>query len=74
MFDNLFVYFGPIWSAAALLSIVLVLFAVAAVQTLRLALASARWPQQVVIAWLEWRQRLASGWAASCAARRQRRR
>jgi hypothetical protein len=63
MFDNLFAHFGPIWSASALFGIVLVLFVVAAVQTVRLALESSG-ARRLALELLELRRGLERAWAA----------
>ncbi|MEB2312161.1 MAG: hypothetical protein OZ921_04085 [Sorangiineae bacterium] len=69
MFDNLFGHFGPFWSAALLLGLVLLLFAVAAGETVRLILAGhprPSWPTSLGIARL--RERLFTRGSATAGA------
>ena len=58
MFSNLFMYFGPMWSAALLLGVVILPFAVALAETLRLAQPVRRRPCVPAIRLLRMRQRL----------------
>jgi len=44
MFSNLFMYFGPMWSAALLLAVVILPFSFALVETVRLAHPGSRRP------------------------------
>lgn len=67
MFGNLFEYLGPMWSAAALLGIVLVLFGVAALQTARLAIGSSHGPGGQVLGLLQLRRGLERAWVAGAA-------
>lgn len=63
MFDNLFSYFGPIWSAIALLGLLLLLFVVAAGETVRLLIAAPRQrPCLPAIRLMRAQRRLAASW------------
>lgn len=64
MFDNLFGYFGPIWSAAALLGVVVLLFVVAAAETVRLVAAGRpHRPCLAAVRLMRARRQLAASWA-----------
>ncbi len=64
MFNNLFAYFGPVWSAVALLALVSLLFVVAAAETVRLLMAGER-PRARLLALRLTRaqRRLVAGWS-----------
>ncbi len=67
MFANLFMYFGPMWSAALLLAVVILPFAFALVETLRLAHPGPNRPCVPAIRLLRFRQRLVHAFATAYA-------
>lgn len=58
MFSNLFMYFGPTWSALALFAVVVLPFCFALAETLRLAQPASRRPCLAMIQLDRFRQRL----------------
>lgn len=58
MFSNLFMYFGPMWSAVALLAVVTLPLCFALVETVKLAQPAQRRPCVPAIRLLRMRQRL----------------
>lgn len=65
MFTNIFMYFGPMWSAALLMAVVVLPFSFALVETLRLARPTSRRPCLPMTRLYRLRQRVAHSLATA---------